>query len=616
MTTSLRRHAPIIVILALAAALRLFQIGAQSLWYDEGNSARIAERSLALIIAGAAGDIHPPLYYMLLKVWRAIFGESEAALRSLSAAFGVGAVAFAYAAGRDLFGRPTGLIAAALLAVAPFAVYYGQEARMYAMLAFCAAASTWALQRLLHTPPAQSPARAALLYALATSAGLWTQYAYPFVMLAQGVWTVLWLARDRQASQRLMTPRLSAYVAANLAALLSFAPWLPIAIAQLSGWSVETQPYNFGGAALDAYRWLVLGRTLPASEATLPLLLVGGLALLGVFGARKRVEAVGLLLLAALPLALLLALNLYRDAYLKFLLVCTAPLLTLCANGIEQLAGRIRSASASAIAAIAMTALTAATFAPSLRNLYFDPAYARDDYRAAQRMVAALPGGTAVVFNAPNQWEVFTYYQRDDRDLFPLRYRPQYEGEAAKQLEAIAFGRPRIVALYYAEREADPEGWYERWLAANVAKVHEEWIGNIRLALYSGDNTYTTTRENVRFGDAIELVRVETGAQRADGVVTVRLTWRALHKLDARYKVFVHIGANDVPPVAQYDSEPVGGFRPTNTWAPGEDIRDERGAWLRPGTPDGEYGIFVGLYDAATGERLGERVRVGTVGDK
>ena len=613
MMTSLKRHAPIIGILVLAAAMRLFQIGAQSLWYDEGNSARIAERSVALIIAGAAGDIHPPLYYLLLKVWRALFGESEAALRSLSAVFGVGAVAFAYATGRDLFGRRTGLIAATLLAVAPFAVYYGQEARMYAMLAFCAAASTWALQRLLGMSHTQSPARAGLFYAVATSAGLWTQYAYPFVMLAQAVWTVLWLARDRQTSQR-QAPRLSAYVVANLAALLSFGLWLPTAVAQLSGWSVETQPYNFAEAALEAYRWLVLGRTLPASQATLPLLLVGGLALLGLFSARKRVGAAGMLLLAALPLALLLALNLYRDAYLKFLLVCTAPLLTLSACGIEQLAGRIKRAAASTIAALAVTALTAATVIPALRNLYFDPAYARDDYRAVQRMVAALPGGSAVVFSAPNQWEVFTYYQRDDRDLFPLRYRPQYEGEAAKQLETIAFGRPRIVALYYAEREADPEGWYERWLAQNAAKVHEEWIGNIRMALYSDENTYTTTREHVPFGDAIELVRVETGARRADGVAAVRLTWRAQRKLDTRYKVFVHIGADDAPPVAQYDSEPVGGFRPTDTWAPGEDIRDERGAWMRPGTPDGKYGIFVGLYDAATGQRLGERVRVGTVG--
>ena len=76
-------------LVALAVGLRMYKIDAQSLWYDEGNSARIAERSVALIIAGAAGDIHPPLYYLLLKFWRALFGSGEAALRSLSAACGV-----------------------------------------------------------------------------------------------------------------------------------------------------------------------------------------------------------------------------------------------------------------------------------------------------------------------------------------------------------------------------------------------------------------------------------------------------------------------------------------------------------------------------------------------
>ena len=119
-------------ILVLAALLRFYKIDAQSLWYDEGNSARIAERSLQLIVEGAAGAIHPPLYYIVLKYWRALFGEGEAALRSFSALCGVLTVWFAYLIGRDLFRRRVGLIAAFLLAVAPFAVYYGQEARMYA----------------------------------------------------------------------------------------------------------------------------------------------------------------------------------------------------------------------------------------------------------------------------------------------------------------------------------------------------------------------------------------------------------------------------------------------------------------------------------------------------
>ncbi len=92
-------------ILLLAAALRFYKIDVQSLWYDEGNSARIAERSVQLIVEGAAGDIHPPLYYLLLKFWRGIFGDSEAGLRSLSALCGVFSVLFSFLIGRNLLGQ-------------------------------------------------------------------------------------------------------------------------------------------------------------------------------------------------------------------------------------------------------------------------------------------------------------------------------------------------------------------------------------------------------------------------------------------------------------------------------------------------------------------------------
>ncbi|MFZ0548329.1 MAG: hypothetical protein WAM60_22975, partial [Candidatus Promineifilaceae bacterium] len=82
-----------IVILLLAAGLRFYRLDAQSFWNDEGNSARLSERSVPLIIDGTASDIHPPLYYLLLRGWRELVGETEFGLRSLSAFLGVGLVA-------------------------------------------------------------------------------------------------------------------------------------------------------------------------------------------------------------------------------------------------------------------------------------------------------------------------------------------------------------------------------------------------------------------------------------------------------------------------------------------------------------------------------------------
>ncbi|MCL6511762.1 MAG: glycosyltransferase family 39 protein [Anaerolineae bacterium] len=632
------------LVLVLAAAARFYMLDAQSLWYDEGNSARIAERSLRLIIEGAAGDIHPPLYYVALKYWRAAFGEGEAALRSLSVACSTLTVLFAYLIGRDLFGRRTGLIAACLLAGMPFAIYYAQEARMYALLALCAAASTWALIRIENSKSKIEKAAPGFLnfqfsifnslFVLATAAGLWTHYAYPFVMIAQGVACLACAILDKSGRG---SKRFGRYILLSPIAVALYLPWLPVAIRQVTGWGVERLDYRLDAAAAEIYRALVVGITLPAGEAWLPAVLFGGVGLIGLIaGGRALLSArLALLSLIALPSVLLLILGLYREAYLKFLLVSVLPLCALTAHGIAEIgdwgskiAHRVSLPSLTSNLLSAAGALVlVASVSPSLSNLYRNPAYARDDYRGIHRLISAnARPDDAVLFLAPNQWEVFTYYQRDDRNLFPLTYRPASYDAVARQMQAIAATHRRLFALYFAERDADPEGWYEFWMSGNLYKVHERWVGNIRLAVYdsgSGRDAWPAA-DGATFGDAIELVeaRGRWGQVRAGDVVPVELTWRALHRPTQRYKVFVHIGPDDGPPIAQHDSEPVAGYRPTDGWLPDERIADRRGAWIGPDAPGGDYGVFIGLYDPQTGARLpitrhgqplGDRLKIGTV---
>src|SRR2546421_11941674 len=93
----------IIGVLLLAAGLRFHLLDHQSLWNDEGNSLRLAQRSIPDLIAAARLDIHPPGYYIALKAWRALAGESEFALRAFSAFAGVLTIACVYALGRALF---------------------------------------------------------------------------------------------------------------------------------------------------------------------------------------------------------------------------------------------------------------------------------------------------------------------------------------------------------------------------------------------------------------------------------------------------------------------------------------------------------------------------------
>ncbi len=637
-STRARAWLVLALLLFVAALLRTHRLGAQSLWYDEGNSARIAERSVQLIIAGAAGDIHPPLYYLALKVWRSAFGESEAALRALSAVCSVLTVALAWLIGRMWFGAQAATWGAGLLAFAPFAVYYAQEARMYALLSLWATASTLALYHLAQQ--ARPSLTSATAYVLCSAAGLWTQYGYTFVMVAQALAFAIW--------SRLRIELMLRYGALTVLSLLAFAPWASVAARQVLGWQVDRPPVGLGDALLEIARAWVVGRMLPMQEALTPMLTFGGLALVGLKardGWRLQRESLAALALALTPAALLLAANAYREAYLKVLLVSLPPVCLLAGNGIATLAHQLillisrshaltlsppRALMLSRSRAITLCALMLAlgvawSLTPALRNLYDNPTYARDDYRGIQRLIAAsAQPNDAVLFLAPNQWEAYTYYQRDDRNLYPLLYRPARYEEVAARLEAITARHPRLFALFYAEREADPDGWQEQWLNANTHKVHEQWVGNIRLAVFAaprGDLAAACCAD-ARFGDHIRLVEARSQLQARTGdMLAVLLRWSGDAQIERRYKVFLHIGAADRPPLAQFDSEPAQGARPTFTWQVGEVIHDRRGVWLRD-VPPGRHDVFIGLYDAESGARLpitldgapiGDRLRIGTV---
>lgn len=114
---------------ALAAGLRFLRLDAGSLWLDELCTLRFIETTGSFLDEA----VHPPLYFVLASGWSALFGSSAFALRALSALLGVAAVpALAWTA-RELFPRRSPICAAALMAVSAFAVYFGQEARMYAL---------------------------------------------------------------------------------------------------------------------------------------------------------------------------------------------------------------------------------------------------------------------------------------------------------------------------------------------------------------------------------------------------------------------------------------------------------------------------------------------------
>ena len=138
--------------------LRVFQLGIKGMWLDETFSVWLANQGIGDMLHWIIKiDQHPPLYYLLLHYWVALYGDTPYAARLLSVLFGTATIPLMYLIGRRLSGPVMGLIAAVLLAFSPFNIFYAQEARMYTLLAFNAAVAIYALACLLTDPRAASP---------------------------------------------------------------------------------------------------------------------------------------------------------------------------------------------------------------------------------------------------------------------------------------------------------------------------------------------------------------------------------------------------------------------------------------------------------------------------
>ncbi|MFN8188012.1 MAG: glycosyltransferase family 39 protein [Gaiellales bacterium] len=209
-------------ILALATALRFANLGENSLWSDEAYSVIMAQRDpVEIVHKSAAVDSHPPLYYLLLSAWIAIFGDSEYAVRSLSAVIGVLVVAVVYLLGRRIAGRRVGLVASLVAAISPFYLLYSQEARMYILAALLAGLSFLAFLHLLEL----RSRRNAVLYVLATVLLLYTHVYGLFVLLAQ---LIVLLLRTRELPRSARAGELRSWTGIAAAIGVLYLPWLVV----------------------------------------------------------------------------------------------------------------------------------------------------------------------------------------------------------------------------------------------------------------------------------------------------------------------------------------------------------------------------------------------------
>ncbi len=286
-----------LIIITGGFALRLYRLGAGSLWYDETVSAYLASKSIPDLIAHTARDIHPPGYYLLLHVWARLAGDSEFALAFFSLIFGLLLIPLTYTLARRLLGQTVALWSALLVATSPYNLWYSQEVRMYTLGAALGLVTLWFALKMASQPRAgtvragpvpggREPANwhGAVGYALAATTGLYVLYYFGFLLATLNLFIIGHLFLNRRPAA------LRTWLLAQVAVLILYLPWLPIAWRQATSppvppWRSFIPPHT---VALEAWTALSLGQSVQPGQVW-PILLVAGVLLL--LGLRVRFES-------------------------------------------------------------------------------------------------------------------------------------------------------------------------------------------------------------------------------------------------------------------------------------------------------------------------------------
>jgi mannosyltransferase len=614
----------LVLITALAVGLRLYRLDGQSLWYDEAFSAYLANMDLGEITARTAADIQPPLYYYLLHGWIQLFGDSEFSLRWLSALFGMLTVPLIYALAGQLFrSRLAGLLAALLLAVSPLHVWYAQEARMYTLLTFLGVLSSYLLLLAMRAPDRRRQAAWWAAYALIGIAAVYTHYFAFFVLAFQAIYLLIaWWAAG-------FTPRhvVLGGLAAGAAILLAYLPWVPHLLARyqadMSYWPgrlklpeilVDVAVSFVGGESVLESTGILLS----LGYVLVMILAIGSLLQQAAKAEDSRrlpppyVALLFLLLYLLLPPALILALSYNSPKFnARYVMVSHPAFLLLLAGGLAALWQRGRDSllnvGRGAVSLLVLLFLLG-TAAYADRNIYADPAFARSDFRAvAQYLEDHVGPGETVLLVSGHAFPVFDYYAPDiERHLLPDS--PTLDTEAtldfsiAPQLNEWLAGRRGVWLVLWQDEVVDPAGYLTTMLAEMAEEQPvEQSFAKVKVRHYRllEDAVFSQQPEiahpaDFDFGNRLHLLGYSQTGERQ-----VTLFWEALQPLDEDYRVSLVLRDTQGQEWGRWDGRPTAYFYPTHRWKVGQVVFGRYDLSLQPGSPPGDYGLYVGVYTEA-----------------
>ena len=416
----------------LALLLRLYGLGDKPFWLDEVTSLHRATTSVPELVADALHNNHYPSYFLLLWLIAKI-GTSQWLLRLPSALFGAAAAVLTCAIGRRVADLRTGAVAGLLMALSPFEVQFGQEARSYTLVSCLILTALWGLVRL-----AQEPAFSAfplnrhgalrgpwLAYCTGTAAALSVlNVAVPW-LLASNIGALMIARRpgsDRRPFLRnwglaqavilaLWLPSVAAVYFVSSGTLLDGAGWAPAETSRTI-WSIIAPVYLLRISSFITYD------VLPATVPGLPVVSVA-LALFGAWRLRRNPTMLVVIGCSALllPLGLLLLSPFVPVLVPRYFAWSAAPFFILAGVGLSKLS-KAR-----------FTAMTATLAAVCLINLmpYYDYETKPRWDLLASRLAATTQPGDVVLFDCYYSYlmlSVFASHAGLDEHKVSLTWQP------------------------------------------------------------------------------------------------------------------------------------------------------------------------------------------------
>jgi hypothetical protein len=414
-----RQRRPWLIVGALVViGLAIRMVAMRSIWVDEAISIHQAHMSLGGMLDNLrTTDRHPPLHYLILWGVIRLFGDGEMAVRMPSILASAALIPTLFVLGRELFDRRTGLVAAGLATIAPLIVWYGQEARNYALFMLLGALALLALVKVLQT----GRTRWWIAYAALTIALLYTHY---FALIPIAIQQIIFaVAAWKRAHAGLPVRRLMIGIWLTwLALLIAAAPLASFAVDQFS--HSQQAGMGFGGApsggapitgssasiyaVLSNVVWAIWGyhadSTMLRIAALWPVLMLVSLA---VMGQRRSASTRVVLALAFGPIVLLLFVGLVkRDLFEVRYFIAAVPMIVLLLARAAAGGPRRR------LPAVVATAVLALTMLVGLADQQLNPNNPRNfDFQGALAQIRGLarPGDT--VLYAPDYLrDVVAYY--------------------------------------------------------------------------------------------------------------------------------------------------------------------------------------------------------------